>query len=270
MHTLTRHVRFSISPFLPQQDAGSNAFASKPSPKGLSMFFELAVELTGEVEQATGFVVNVSNIDEKVREFAVPVFAQELSENFERQEIIGLAKVAELLGLVWEQLADRFGRARLTKLSLKLDPFRTLSIDSRDFKMVYFTEKFEFSASHTLWNNNLSEQRNLEVFGKCAHPTGHGHNYVLEVTVGKEPGRDGFCISELEETVDQQLIEILDHKNLNVDIAEFKDNNPTVENIAVFAWNKLADKFGQATLHCVKVWETERTYCTYFGRQPSD
>ena len=75
MHKLARHVRFSINPFISEQHEGFNSYASKPAGDGLSIFLELSVEVIGEVEPATGFVVNVADIDKNVREFAVPVFA---------------------------------------------------------------------------------------------------------------------------------------------------------------------------------------------------
>jgi 6-pyruvoyltetrahydropterin/6-carboxytetrahydropterin synthase len=131
--------------------------------------------------------------------------------------------------------------------------------------MVYFCEKFEFAAMHKLWNNNFSEPKNFEVFGKCANPTGHGHNYVVEVAIKMPAARDDLRIGDFEKTVDNELIKLLDHKNLNADVEQFGRTNPTIENIAVFAWNRLADKFPKATLHRVTVWETDKTYCTYYG-----
>jgi 6-pyruvoyl-tetrahydropterin synthase len=65
--------------------------------------------------------------------------------------------------------------------------------------------------------------------------------------------------------VDEEFIRLVDHKNLNVDVVELSKINPTVENIAALAWNKLVGKFGEAVLHCVTVWETDKTYCSYYG-----
>jgi 6-pyruvoyltetrahydropterin/6-carboxytetrahydropterin synthase len=61
-------------------------------------------------------------------------------------------------------------------------------------------------------------------------------------------------------------MKLIDHRNLNVEVEEFSKTNPTIENIAVFAWKKLAGKFGQATLHCITIWETDKTYCSYYGQ----
>ena len=131
--------------------------------------------------------------------------------------------------------------------------------------MIYFSEKFEFAAMHKLWNDDFSEERNFKVFGKCANPTGHGHNYVVEVTVKIPTGENSFRIGDFERMVDDELIKLIDHKNLNADVAEFATAIPTVENIATFAWDKLAGKFDSATLHCVTIWETDKTYCSYYG-----
>ncbi|MHC4488110.1 MAG: 6-pyruvoyl trahydropterin synthase family protein [Planctomycetota bacterium] len=265
MHKLARQVRFSINPFLPKGSEGFNSFVSKPAGEGLSIFFELSVEVVGEVEPATGFVVNVTDIDRNVREFAVPVFAERIGQNFRRAEHIGFFAIAELLKSCWSQLADKFGMAQLSRLSLKLNPFRKVGIGSKDLDMVYFSEKFEFAATHKLWNDDFSKQRNLEVFGKCANPAGHGHNYVVEVTIKMPVSRNGFCIGDFEKIVDDELIKVVDHKNLNADVGRFRKTNPTVENIAAFAWSKLMGKFGEAQLHCVTVWETDKTYCSYHG-----
>ncbi len=269
MHKLARRVRFSINPFSPKDSRSSNSFASKPAGEGLSIFFELCVELVGEVEPTTGFVVNVTDIDRCAHEYVVPIFAKQIREAFRQSRHIGLSGIAGLLKSGWGQLADKFGAARLSELSLKLNPFRKVTIDCEgtpeDCKVIYFSEKFEFAATHKLWNDDFSEERNFEVFGKCANPAGHGHNYVVEVTIKTPASGDGFCIGDFERIVDDELIRLVDHKNLNADVAEFGKTNPTVENISAFAWEKLVGKFGKATLHCVTVWETDKTYCSYYG-----
>ena len=131
--------------------------------------------------------------------------------------------------------------------------------------MVYFSEKFEFAAMHTLWNDKFSDQRNAELFGKCANPSGHGHNYVLDVTVASSSDGKDFCVSDFERVVSEEFLDAFDHKNLNVDVSDFVDKNPTVENIAAAAWDRLTGKFGNANLTKITVWETDRTYCVYQG-----
>lgn len=265
MHKLARLVRFSINPFLTSDSSGFNSFASKPSGEGLSIFFELGVVLVSHVESATGFVVNVVDIDRAVRQHVVPVFGKHIREFFQNGKHIGIKQVSELLELSWQKLVDKFGTAELGELSLQLNPFRKLTMKREGCEMIYFSEKFEFAAMHKLWNDDFSDARNYETFGKCANPAGHGHNYAVEVTVKQPIGNDGFSIGDFERIVHDELIKLVDHKNLNADVSEFATANPTVENITSFAWNKLQGKFGQSVLHCVTVWETDRTYCSYYG-----
>jgi len=265
MHKLVRQVRFSINPFLSKDERGYNSYASEPAGEGLSIFLELSVEITGSVDPATGFVKNVSQIDESVRKFAVPVFTERIKQRFRQRKHVGLFEIAELLSSAWDRLANKFGMAQLSELSLKLDPFRTVLINSKDLNMLFFCDKFEFAATHKLWNDDFDEQQNMEIFGKCANPTGHGHNYLVEVMLQMPPDRNNFRVSDFERIVDNQLIKLLDHKNLNVDLEYFSKTNPTVENITTFAWNQLVDKFGEAKLHRVTIWETDKTYCSYEG-----
>jgi 6-pyruvoyltetrahydropterin/6-carboxytetrahydropterin synthase len=265
MHKLCRYVRFSINPFLPADEAGFNSFASKPAGDGLSVFLELAVELEGIADKSTGLIVNVSDIDQKVRDCAVGVFAEKIKADYRSARHIGFDELTGLLRIVWGKLANQFGQAKLSKLILKLSPFRTLSVEDKDCAMIYYGEKFEFAAAHKLWNEKFSEKQNIEVFGKCANPAGHGHNYIVEVTV-KWPEGKSIKTGDFEKTVSQELINAVDHKNLNEDLKEFQKITPTVENIAVFAWSKLASRFGKTTtLHCVTVWETDKTYSSYYG-----
>ena len=265
MHKLARQVRFSVNPFLPEQFIGANSFASKPSGEGLAIFFELSVELVSEVDKNTGFVVNVAEIDSKVRECAVPIFVKKIQESYSNTQHIGLLEVTELLHSTWSQLKEKFTPAQLSKLSLKLNPYRKVTICSEDMEMFYFSEKFEFAATHKLWNKEFTDEQNRKIFGKCANPTGHGHNYVIEVTLKMPASSNEFSIGDFEQIVDDELINLIDHKNLNLDIDYFTDVTATVENIAVFAWKKLVEKFPKQLLHCVTVWETDKTSCSYFG-----
>ncbi len=263
MHTLARAVRFSVNPFLPRQPVGFNSYASKPPGEGLAFFFELTVHLTGEVDPNTGFVVNVLDIDEQVIEYVVPIFAARVKEHFSRGGDLSLEAMGELLWSARDRLAGRFGAAEVTGVDLALNPYTKIAIDSKVQNMVYYSEKFEFAATHRLWNEALSPEENERVFGKCASPNGHGHNYTLEVTVVMPEGYRQFRSGEFERIVNDLFLRFVDHKNLNVDVAELGSANPTVENIAALAWEKLAGKFGEIMLHRVTVWETDRTFCSY-------
>jgi 6-pyruvoyltetrahydropterin/6-carboxytetrahydropterin synthase len=264
MHRLSRQIRFSINPFLKEDSLGSNSYCSKPAGDGLSIFFELTVELSGSVDKATGFVVNVVDIDRIVRASAVPAIAEKIRFWFGRGRYVGFRQIYELLSLCRDKLSGRFGGKKLSGLYLSLNPNRKVSIDCGEKDMIYFSEKFDFAATHKLWNSRFTEKKNLAVFGKCANPAGHGHNYVVEVTVAAKPG--DLHIADYEKVVDEKLIKIVDHKNLNVDVPYFAKSNPTVENIARFAWERLAGRFGRLKLHCVTIWETDKTSCSYYGK----
>ncbi|MBN2211644.1 MAG: 6-carboxytetrahydropterin synthase, partial [Sedimentisphaerales bacterium] len=134
--------------------------------------------------------------------------------------------------------------------------------------MVHITTKYEIAASHRLFNAEWDDNRNNETFGKCAHPTGHGHNYVLEVTVAGEPQVDTVSVATVESInaiVQQQIIDRFDHKNLNADCKDFRDLIPTVENMARVFWDLLVGRFGPAQLARIAIWETPHTYAEYFG-----
>jgi 6-pyruvoyltetrahydropterin/6-carboxytetrahydropterin synthase len=135
--------------------------------------------------------------------------------------------------------------------------------------MVYVTRKLTFSASHRLFNPTWSDEKNEEVFDKCNNPNGHGHNYVLEVTVGGNPDPDtGYVIDLkiLKQIIKQTIEKEVDHKHLNYDVPMFRGIIPTVENMAVVFWRALEDnlKNGQR-LHKIKLWETENNSVEYYG-----
>ncbi|AQT67760.1 6-pyruvoyl tetrahydropterin synthase/QueD family protein [Anaerohalosphaera lusitana] len=265
MHRLNRQIRFSVNPFLEQTPRGSNSFASKPAGEGLAVFLSLWVELCSDLDPDTGFVVNVAEIDTIIRRYGIPVIAGRITERFRRGAHTSLTDLTEILEDAWAAIEDRFDEVTLHSLALDLNPYRKISIISEDAEMIYFTEKFDFAASHQLWNTKFSDEQNFQHFGKCANPSGHGHNYIIEVTVEKPAASPEFSIADYEKVVTDEFIAKVDHKNLNSDVDRFAELNPTVENIAVYAWDCLKDKFATARLAHVKVWESDRTYCKYSG-----
>lgn len=134
--------------------------------------------------------------------------------------------------------------------------------------MVLITRRATFSASHRLYNPALSEQRNLELFDKCANPNGHGHNYTLEVTVAGTPGKDSGYVLDLKalkQVIKTEILDKVDHKHLNHDVGFMKNIIPTAENIAIAFWNVLRDKIPQGALYAVKLQETENNTVEYRG-----
>lgn len=128
--------------------------------------------------------------------------------------------------------------------------------------------KSHFNAAHRLYRPDWNDEKNNKVFGKCNNPNFHGHNYELEVGVTGEINQEtGFLIDieELKKVIKEEVEDYLDHKNLNLDIPEFKNLNPTMENIAVLIWNKLNYKLKDNYKISVKLYETPRNYVIYTG-----
>jgi 6-pyruvoyltetrahydropterin/6-carboxytetrahydropterin synthase len=268
MHRLGREVRFSVNPFADETSVGHNSYASKPAGEGLAIYLALCAELEGDIDPATGFFINVVDIDRIVRMHAAGVFVEGISAAYRSRRDVTLPNLAAMLRSSWHRLDDKFGAARLARLRLALNPNRHIAVDSESSTMFEFSERFSFAAMHRLWNDSFTPEQNFGVFGKCANPAGHGHNYVLEVTVATDSA-GAFRIGDFERTVDEHFISIVDHKNLNVDIPQFRDMIPTVENIASVAWNSLNGRFLPGRLVRVTVWETDRTFASYDGTPQS-
>jgi 6-pyruvoyltetrahydropterin/6-carboxytetrahydropterin synthase len=134
--------------------------------------------------------------------------------------------------------------------------------------MVYVTRKAHFAAAHRLYNPSWSMEENDRVFGKCNNPNGHGHNYNIEVTVaGVAPPATGMVIDlkVLAEIVDRELIELVDHKHLNIDVPFLQGIIPTAENMAMAFWKVLAPKIPAGTLYSIKLYESENNLVEYRG-----
>lgn len=138
--------------------------------------------------------------------------------------------------------------------------------------MVYLTRLEHFNAAHKLYNPGWSREENELVFGKCANENWHGHNYELFVTVKGTPHPDTgflFDVKKLSIIIKQEVIEKLDHKNLNVDVDFMQGKMCSTENLAVEIWKQLEPHIpSPVQLHCVKLYETPRIYIEYFGDRP--
>src|SRR5215471_3932693 len=136
--------------------------------------------------------------------------------------------------------------------------------------MIYLTRKAEFSASHYYHNPRLSPEENQRLFGKTNNPNGHGHNYTVEVTVtGEVDPRSGFVVDlkDLKEILNREVMDVLDHRFLNKEVAEFAHAIPTTENIAMWIWQRLQGKLKVARLHRVRLYETVDLFVDYYGEK---
>ncbi|MFQ5482483.1 MAG: 6-carboxytetrahydropterin synthase [Nitrospinaceae bacterium] len=135
--------------------------------------------------------------------------------------------------------------------------------------MILITRKVEFCASHRLFNPQFSDSKNQEVFGLCNNPNGHGHNYILEVTVGGEvDSATGMVLDlkSLKKLVSEEIILKVDHKNLNVDVPFLSGIIPTAENLAMKFWEVLMPKINQGSLYEIKLYESDRNFVVYRGK----
>jgi len=135
--------------------------------------------------------------------------------------------------------------------------------------MVYLTRAEHFNAAHKLYNPAWSREQNDEVFGKCANDNWHGHNYELFVTVkSKANAETGFVMDakKLGTMIKNEVVEKLDHKNLNIDVEFLKGQICSTENLAIGIWKQLESHLpSEVQLHCIKLYETPRIYVEYFG-----
>ncbi len=133
---------------------------------------------------------------------------------------------------------------------------------------VKVSRKAHFNAAHRLYRPDWSMERNNEIFGKCNNPNFHGHNYELIVGVtGEIDPETGFVMDMklLKDLVNSEIEEYLDHKNLNIEVPEFKKTNPTAENIAIVIWNRLRPHIKMGYELEVVLYETPRNFVTYSG-----
>lgn len=137
--------------------------------------------------------------------------------------------------------------------------------------MVYLSRLEHFNAAHKLYNPNWSEEKNKEVFGPCSNENWHGHNYELIVTVKGQPDAEtGFVIDlkKLSILIREQIINQVDHKNLNLDVPFMYGKLASTENLVIAFWQILEPLIGTisaARLHCLKLYETPRNFVEYYG-----
>ena len=134
--------------------------------------------------------------------------------------------------------------------------------------MVLLTRKAEFSAAHYYYIDAWSQQENEKVFGKCANRNGHGHNYTLEVTVaGEIDPVSGFVVDlkALKDVIEREVIQVYDHRHLNLEVPEFRVVVPTTENIAIAIWKRLESRIAGARLQRVRVYEMPDLFADYCG-----
>jgi 6-pyruvoyltetrahydropterin/6-carboxytetrahydropterin synthase len=134
--------------------------------------------------------------------------------------------------------------------------------------MVYLTRRTTFSAAHRLWSRHLTDEENYAIYDKCAHPYGHGHNYVLEVTVRGEPdAKTGMVmnLTDMKKITNEQIVDWVDHRHLNYEVPWLEDVIPTTELLVIKFWDRLITSFPAGLLYEVRLHETENNSASYRG-----
>lgn len=248
---LTREVRFQLpsQPFAPDERI-CNSWSGWPKTDTIAPFVTVRVTLAGPVA-ASGFIANVKAIDRVVRDVCVASLIQSSGRS-------GF----EIAIQQFQMLADVTPEgSRLIRLELCVTPYQSFTVHTEEPTMAILTQQFEFSAAHRLHCDELSDDENRQLFGKCNNPNGHGHNYVLDVSVARDG--DAFNMADFEKVVCEQVIDPFDHKHLDIDVPEFQKLNSTVENIATVIWRKLESQLPALT--CVRVYETPKTWAEVNG-----
>lgn len=261
---LRRTVRFCLDDSDAPTPPRHNGHAGWPPMRGLGRYYEIQIHCIGKADPVTGYFINIREIDQAFAQHALPVLRQAVGNRPAE------APLGTLLQRVLEALQPPLNHT-VASLCLQLTPFYSLAIRSDQMRHVTMRQQFDFSAAHRLHVPHLSDEENRRIFGKCNNPAGHGHNYQLEVAVEAPIGPDGRVVEleKLDALVDGVVIQKLDHKHLNMDVPEFAQLNPTVENIARVIFELLETAVGELGVRLaeVSVWETPKTVCTYRGER---
>jgi 6-pyruvoyltetrahydropterin/6-carboxytetrahydropterin synthase len=271
MVTLTRRVTFSTAHRydLPELSPEENArlFGPCARPHGHGHDYACEVTVAGEIDPATGMVLNITDLNRLLQERIVaPLDCAFVT--YDHPFMQGRVPTTENLArAIWATVEAELSGARLHRV--RLQEYERLAAECRranEGYMTLLTRVYEFCASHRLHSPVLSDEENRAIFGKCNNPHGHGHNYRLEVTVrGPVDERTGMMVdlAALDRTVREEVLTRYDHRHLNLDLPEFRELNPTTENLVKVIWDRLSPRLTAPRLHRVTVRETERNFFSY-------
>ncbi len=265
---MTRRVTFSSGHrywiVANSEQANRELFGKWASPFNHGHNYVLDVTVEGAVDQSTGMVVNIKLIDDILKARIVSQFDGKSINDEIPYFLTRSSSLENLLQYVANDLSEPGAlpqEVRLVSVRLEEMPtfFAELYLD-QDPPMITLTRTYEFAASHRLHSLALSDLENLELFGKCNNPAGHGHNYVLEVSVTGDPDTStGMLVNleELDKVIEERVVDRYDHKNLNVDLPELVGKTTTSEVVAVEIFRLLQGHL-PVKLQRVRLHETAR------------
>ena len=274
---ITRRACFSSSHryWLPELSADDNAARFGPCAlaPGHGHNYELIVSMAGALD-ADGMVLNLSDVKHAIRSEVTGQldfrFLNEAWPEFDLSQPQGCLPTTEaLVRVIWQRLSPH-----LPLVALRLHESQTLWADYLGHGMdAYLTIRTHFAAAHRLARPELSQEENEAIYGKCARPHGHGHNYLVDVTVrGPIDARTGMVcdLAALQRLVDDLVVEPFDHTFLNKDVPHFVDCVPTAENIALHIADKLSSPIRAigAQLHKVRLQESPNNAAEVYAAVP--
>ncbi|MCH2133686.1 MAG: 6-carboxytetrahydropterin synthase [Phycisphaerales bacterium] len=255
---LSRSVRILVGSGQPDMTTSPNSFAAVLATNRLGAFYEFTMHCEGPLEARTGFVENIYEVDRAVQAILGP----RLADGLQHGDTDPVILLRDSMGPLSEHLDSR-----LVGVDWSLSPTYRISMETADMSTVILSQQYQFAASHRLYNPDLDEPTNRSLFGKCCNANGHGHNYRLEVEVEVpvDAAEPRFSVLDLDSIVHDTVVDRYDHTYLNMDVDEFQTCNPTVENITITCHDRLAEPLASAgaRLRRVRLWETEKTCCTY-------
>jgi 6-pyruvoyltetrahydropterin/6-carboxytetrahydropterin synthase len=262
---LRRIVRMGISPEGVSAGDAANGYGGVPAvgPWPWGRHVEIEVCCRGEVDGRTGYFLDIKAIDRAARTAVGGALGASLGGSEGEVAVLHRAAAAlnSLLG----------GCVRCVRW--KVTPTYSVEVSPMETTEALLRQKFEIAAAHRLHVPELSDEENRRLFGRCANPSAHGHNYVIEpcVRVRAGTGAPVFTLADLERITVAAVVDPFDHRNLNVDCAQFDQSrgglNPSVENISrvFYGLLKPAVERDGVELVSVTVWETEKTCSTFPG-----
>ncbi|MDW8214107.1 MAG: 6-carboxytetrahydropterin synthase [Roseiflexaceae bacterium] len=239
-------------------------FGPCANPYGHGHNYTLDVTITGDLDPRTGMVMNMTELKALVSEVLEEFDHKHLNEDtpYFRDQ---LPTTENIVRVLWRLIAARLPHtARLARLRLYETSDLWAEYDGAD--ETTFARVYAFSAAHRLHSPMLSDEENLAIYGKCNNPNGHGHTYMLEVSVAGPVDPDtGMVIdlTEMDRTV-RSVLDRLDYRHLDREVAAFATQPSTAENIVVYLWEELAPRF-EGRLRHLKLWETRKNVFEYAG-----
>src|SRR5215212_4581476 len=239
------------------REENERVFEKCTSPNGHGHNYTLDVTVKGQPDPITGMIMNMTELKALVGEVLEIFDHKHLNEDtpYFKQRIPTTENIVRVLwGLIAPQLPEGAALARL-----RLYEMSDLWAEYDGAEEAGFSRSYVFSAAHRLHTPALSEAENLALYGKCNNPNGHGHNYTLEVTVqGDIDEATGMVIDLVAmDRIVHDILDQLDHKHLDREVADFADRASTAENIVISLWDALAPRFDGRLAH-LKLWETKK------------